>query len=161
MLTTVIILAIFGIAMIAVEVILPGGIFGAIGALTIGASLFLTATSADLNHIGTDGRFLLGGGIMITSVVLLGLWLKFFTRARFVKRHLLEDEVGGTTNYDKYQALLDQSGVAETDLRPAGKGRLDGIKYDVLAETGMISNGSKIKVVRVEGSRVIVRAGES
>jgi len=158
MLTTVITLALFGIAMIAMEVILPGGIFGAIGALTIGVSIFLTATSPGLDSIGADGRFLLGCGILVGAVILLALWLKFFTRASFVKNHLLSGDIDGTTNYDKYEVLLDQSGVAETDLRPSGKARLEGTKYDVLAETGMISSGTEIKVVRVEGSRVIVRA---
>jgi membrane-bound serine protease (ClpP class) len=160
MLTTVIILAVFGIVMIAMEVILPGGVLGVVGAITIGVSLFLTATSPGLASIGPDGRFLLGGGILLGSALLLGLWLRYFTRASFVKKHLLEGDIDGTSNYDKYQQLLELTGIAETDLRPAGKARLDGTKHDVLAETGMISSGTKVKVVKVEGSRVIVRASD-
>lgn len=160
MLTTIIILAAFGIVMIAMEVILPGGVLGLIGAITIGVSLFLTATSSGLDSIGTDGRFLLGGGILLGSVLLLGLWLKYFTRASFVRKHLLEGDIDGTRNYDQYQALLELTGVAETDLRPAGKARLDGRKIDVLAETGMISSGTNVRVVKVEGSRVVVRPSD-
>ena len=100
---------------------------------------------------------MLAGGVLVGATVCLTLWLKFFHRASFVKRHLLEGEVGGTDDYDKYQALLDLTGTAETDLRPSGKARLDGKKHDVLAEVGMIERGTAVKVVKVEGSRVIVR----
>jgi membrane-bound serine protease (ClpP class) len=158
MLTTVIILAVFGIVMIAMEVILPGGVLGVFGVLSIGASLVLIAISPELSSIGTDGRLILGGGVILASILLLALWLKFFTRASFVKKHLLDGEIDGTKTYDKYLDLLDQIGIAETDLRPAGKARLSGRKHDVLAETGMIESGTNVRVVKVEGSRVVVRA---
>ena len=95
---------------------------------------------------------------MLGGLIMLVLWLKFFTRAKFVKRHLLEGEIDGTQEYEQYKELLDKTGTAETDLRPSGKARLDGRKRDVLAETGMIERGTNVKVVKVEGSRVIVRA---
>ena len=56
MLTTVIILAAFGIVMIAMEVILPGGVLGIAGAIAIAVSLILTATSPGLDSIGAGGR---------------------------------------------------------------------------------------------------------
>ena len=157
MLSIVIILAAFGILMIAMEVILPGGILGVAGVIAIIISLLLTASSPGLDTIGSSGRFALAGGIIATSVVLLFLWLKFFTRASFVKNHLLEDEIDGTNNYERYEALLDLTGMAETDLRPAGKARLEGRRWDVLAESGLIEKGTQVKVVLIEGSRVVVR----
>jgi membrane-bound serine protease (ClpP class) len=144
--------------MIAMEVIVPGAILGILGAIAVGASLVLTATAPSLDSIGPGGRFALASGIILATIILLTLWLKFFTRASFVKKHLLQGGVDGTQNYDQYLELLDQTGTAETDLRPAGKARLSGRKHDVLAETGMIERGAKVKVIKVEGSRVIVRA---
>lgn len=158
MLVTIIILAAFGIVMIAMEVILPGGLLGALGALAIGVSLLLTFTVPDLGSIGTQGRLILGGSIIGAAAILLLLWLRYFTKAGFVKKHLLSNEIDGTQSYDRYQDLIDQVGVAETDLRPAGKARIDGKKHDVLAETGSIERGTDVKVVKVEGSKVVVRA---
>lgn len=158
MLSIVLILAAFGIVMIAMEVILPGGVLGVAGSISIAFSLILTATSPDLDPIGASGRFALGGGIVLTAIILLCLWLKYFTHAGFVKKHLLQDKVGGTQTYDQYQELLDRTGVAETDLRPAGKARLDGRRWDVLAESGSIEQGSSVRVVKIEGSRVVVRS---
>ena len=37
-----------------------------------------------------------------------------------------DDAIDGTSTYDQYEVLLDQTGTAETDLRPAGKALLDG-----------------------------------
>ena len=158
MLVTIIILAAFGIVMIAMEVILPGGLLGALGALAIGVSLLLTFTVPDLGSIGTQERLILGGSIIGAAAILLLLWLRYFTKAGFVKKHLLSNEIDGTQSYDRYQDLIDQVGVAETDLRPAGKARIDGKKHDVLAETGSIERGTDVKVVKVEGSKVVVRA---
>ncbi len=158
MLITIIILAAFGILMIAMEVILPGGILGILGAIAIAISLLLTFTSPDLDSIGTDGRLILGGGIVVGSAVLLLLWLRYFTRAGFVKKHLLSNDIDGTQDYDRYQSLLDKVGITETDLRPSGKARIDGKKHDVLAETGSIERGTDVKVIKVEGSKVVVRS---
>ncbi|MFT5412957.1 MAG: membrane-bound serine protease (ClpP class) [Verrucomicrobiales bacterium] len=157
MLTTVIVLTLLGIVMIALEVLLPGGVLGIAGALAIGVALILTATSPELNYIGSGGRFLLAGGVLAGTVVSLLLWLRFFASTGFVKKHLLQGGIGGTSTYEKYQQLLDTTGTAETDLRPVGKAKLDGIRYDVTAETGSIERGSDVKVVKVEGSTVTVR----
>ena len=157
MLTVVIILAALGILMIALEVIMPGGILGASGVVAILASLILVGSSSELDSLGPTGRFGLGTGIVVAAIILLILWLKFFTRTGLVKKHLLTGEIDGTKTFDKYEKLLHLKGIAETDLRPAGKARLDGTRWDVVAESGLIERGVGVKVVLVEGSRVVVR----
>lgn len=53
-----------------------------------------------------------------------------------------------------------QTGIAMTDLRPAGKATFDGTDLvDVITDApGMIARGAEIEVVRKQGNRVIVRA---
>ena len=60
-----------------------------------------------------------------------------------------------------YDYLKGQQGVATTDLRPAGVARLGNERVDVVTEGNYISNGSAVEVLRVEGTRVVVRAVES
>jgi membrane-bound serine protease (ClpP class) len=50
------------------------------------------------------------------------------------------------------------AGAAETVLRPAGKARIDGRPVDVVAEGDFIEKGVAVRVVRVEGNTVYVRA---
>ncbi|MDC0088024.1 hypothetical protein OAI07_00620 [Akkermansiaceae bacterium] len=53
----------------------------------------------------------------------------------------------------KHQGL---SGVATTDLRPAGKGEFNGEILDVTAEQGFIEAGKNIVVVSEDGVRILV-----
>ncbi|HUH13308.1 MAG TPA: NfeD family protein, partial [Longimicrobiales bacterium] len=52
--------------------------------------------------------------------------------------------------------LVGRSGVALTDLRPAGTGRFEEERVDVVAENGWIPAGTGIRVVRSEGYRNVV-----
>ena len=72
---------------------------------------------------------------------------------------LVIDEVDGDTyviDGDKV-AQLRQEGHAESPLRPAGYAIINGRQVDVVTEGNMIEKGEKLKVVKVEGSRVVVR----
>jgi membrane-bound serine protease (ClpP class) len=53
--------------------------------------------------------------------------------------------------------LVGKEGAAQSSLRPVGVALLDGQRVDVVTEGGMIDAGARIKVVAVEGNRVVVR----
>ena len=57
-----------------------------------------------------------------------------------------------------FSHLLGQEGKALTILRPAGKADFSGVTVDVVTEGEFIPKDTPIGVIRVEGSRVIVRA---
>jgi membrane-bound ClpP family serine protease len=54
--------------------------------------------------------------------------------------------------------LAGQTGLALTPLRPVGTCEIKGNRIQCVAETGLIEKGTQIKVMTVEGSRVIVVA---
>ena len=58
----------------------------------------------------------------------------------------------------KLSALVGLSGTAETMLRPAGKVRLEGATYDAVTEGDFIEPGTKILVLRTQGSALVVRS---
>ena len=66
-------------------------------------------------------------------------------------------------NRDGYTSVIDKSrfmnkvGVCVTDLRPAGTITVDGEPVDVVTEGGFVRQGSMVKVINVDGSRVMVR----
>jgi membrane-bound serine protease (ClpP class) len=47
--------------------------------------------------------------------------------------------------------------VALTQLRPSGTANINGQRVDVVTEGGLIERGAEIKVVAVEGTRIVVR----
>ena len=63
---------------------------------------------------------------------------------------------GYTSTTDKNE-LIGAIGVCATDLRPAGTITVEGEPIDVVTEGGFVDQGNIVKVIGVEGSRVIVR----
>jgi membrane-bound serine protease (ClpP class) len=53
--------------------------------------------------------------------------------------------------------LTGREGVALTVLRPSGMALIDGRRFDVVAESAMIERGSAVRVVQVDGTRVVVK----
>jgi membrane-bound serine protease (ClpP class) len=53
--------------------------------------------------------------------------------------------------------LIGVTGAVHTPLRPVGVVTLNGSRVDVVAESGMIEKGAEVRVIKVEGNRVVVR----
>jgi membrane-bound ClpP family serine protease len=83
------------------------------------------------------------------------VWLKLFPDSRIVRWFISWRTVGelGVAKPD----LLDRTGVAITQLRPSGAAFINGKRTDVITEGRLIDQGASIRVVAVEGLRVVVR----
>ena len=53
--------------------------------------------------------------------------------------------------------LVGKDGVTQSQLRPVGVALIDGRRVDVVTEGGVVDPGARIRVVAVEGNRVVVR----
>ncbi len=60
-----------------------------------------------------------------------------------------------------YRGLRGRTGTAVSYLRPAGIASIDGHRVDVLTEGEFIAQGTPVRVVRVEGSRIFVESAVS
>ncbi len=56
-----------------------------------------------------------------------------------------------------HSKLLDQQGEAFTDLRPSGKANINDQRFDVVTEGVFLEKGDPIRVIAIEGQRVVVR----
>ena len=67
-------------------------------------------------------------------------------------------------NRNGYTSVIDKSkflggiGVCVTDLRPAGTITVEGEPLDVVTEGSFVKQGTEVKVINVDGSRVLVRS---
>lgn len=140
-----------GLLLLAFELfIAPGfGLPGVIGIGLLMASVYLTFGSDSL----TVGAY---------SIVILGLGLflifRFVPRTRVAKAFVLESSIDQTAPpRNELEALVGAIGVALTDLRPAGVAQFGERRVDVVTSGEFIVRGSSIRVVQVEGPRVVVR----
>ena len=147
----VITLFVVGAILLILETVLPGMIAGAIGLLCIIAAVIQSYVAFGPQA----GTGVLAGTLVLLSVGTM-LWLKFFPQTRVGRLFTSRSTVGEIKT--ERPELLNQTGSALTPLRPSGTALINGRRVDVVTEGGMIERHTPVKVVAVEGMRVIVRA---
>lgn len=147
----VITLLVAGALLIFLETILPGLIAGIIGFCCITIGVAMAYMRFDFQTANTILAIVVVAGIIGTIV-----YIKYFPDSAvaqvFVSRRAIGDI--GTEN----PSLLHQTGQALTKLRPSGTAVINGKRVDVVSEGAFIEPGQPVKVVAVEGLRVVVRA---
>lgn len=152
----IITLILVGIALLAVEVfVIPGfGVSGILGMAALITGIFLVADSILEGLIFTAVALTVLGFIVYLSFRLPStrrLWKKFTLSTRQTTKE------GYVAPKPQYEMYLGQVGKSLTQLRPAGKGDFDGVHLDVVTEGGYIRIGTAIRIIGVEGTRIIVR----
>jgi membrane-bound serine protease (ClpP class) len=147
---TVVLLLVAGVVLMLLETVLPGMIAGLVGFGCLVAGVVISYS-----------RFGPRTGSVVLLIVLCGLvaagllWIRFFPRSRlgqaFVTRRVV-----GNLGVERPE-LLDQAGTAVTNLRPSGTALINGHRVDVVTEGPLIERGTAVRVIAVEGLRVVVR----
>lgn len=140
-----------GLILLFLETILPGLIAGFLGLCALFAAIVYAYVEFDMR---TGNTTLL----VVLTLLVLGtlLWVKFFPESAVARMFVSRRQIG-TVGAEKPE-LLDQAGVALTPLRPAGTAIINSKRVDVVTEGGFIDKGTPVKVVAIEGLRVVVRA---
>ena len=150
---TFIILLLAGVLLICAEIFLPGGILGIFGAIAL-----VGAIIKGFSEFGPTGGFLVMLLIVVFLTIVVWLWIKFFPRTRMGKALFLSRDGKNFKSTDEsYNELLDKTGIAHTDLRPAGSAVIAGRRLDVVTEGEMINKDRPVRVIKVAGNRVVVR----
>ena len=69
-------------------------------------------------------------------------------------------ESGYVSNINRHD-LIGKVGILVTDLRPSGTLLLEGERIDVVSEGSFVTKGTQVKVIKTEGSRIVVRPLDS
>lgn len=149
-----ILLFILGIILIVVEFFVPGGIVGILGAVSIISSIVIAGESVKWMGISLLIAFGIASLAMIIMVKVLGKRMKFF------KKIILTDstttEKGYVSNINRGD-LLGKIAVTITPLRPSGTVLANDERIDAVSEGGYIEKDRQVKIIKVEGSRIVVR----
>jgi len=88
----------------------------------------------------------------------LALWLglHFLVRSPLALRQELTQGSQSAADATPLEHLLGKEGVAITPLRPGGAALIDNTRVDVVAEGKFVEPNTRIKVIHVEGNRVVV-----
>jgi membrane-bound serine protease (ClpP class) len=141
-----------GLFLIGVEIFIPGGVVGALGA----AALIGAAVMGFMIFPPTLGwlSLLL---ILALSAIAAFVWMKFFPTSPVGKRLSLAQKI---SKKDQDESLWrpGMKGTALSTLRPAGKAIIEEKRADVIADNGMwIEQNAAVEVTKVSGNRIYVR----
>jgi membrane-bound ClpP family serine protease len=151
--TIIILLFSLAILLLAVEVIVPGGILGGIGAV-----LMLGGCVLSFSEYGT------GGGLASIAVALtltfIVLWIEFriLPHTAVGKRAFLTKEITGVSAAFGPEArdLIGQAAEAVTMLSPTGYVMVAGKRHEAFCENGQVPAGTTLEVTGADNFRLIV-----
>ncbi|MDP4091499.1 MAG: NfeD family protein [Bacillota bacterium] len=150
-----IICLILGLIFMTLEAFHPGfGAFGITGAILLILGVVLTAHSI-------TQAFLMIMIILAILAVIFGLFLRLASKGKLNKSLVLNHSQNRETGYigtEDLNYLLGKEGITTTVLRPSGTGDFAGVKLDVVSDSEFISPGTKVKIIKVEGRRIVVKA---
>ncbi|WP_052703053.1 NfeD family protein [Paenibacillus beijingensis] len=147
-------LFVLGLLLLALELFVPSfGLLGLLGtAGLIGAVVFASPDPG-------SAFFELVIALAAAFVIVLLTARKFKDRGiwnRFILRESLSMDKGTVPAASK-EKLLGAAGTALTPLRPAGIVEIGGERIDVVTEGEFIAASKAVKVIKVEGTRIIVK----
>ena len=146
------ILFVAGVILLVIEMFHPGfGLAGALGVILLIADIFITARNLKQGLIMT-------GIVLVIVLILLLIGARLASKGKLPKSLVLKEATRGKPGDMKLKDFMGKTGVAETELRPAGIASIDGARVDVVTRGEYIKRGDKIEVVETDGNRVVVNA---
>ncbi|MFD2759460.1 NfeD family protein [Lentibacillus juripiscarius] len=149
-----IILLIIGVGLVIAEFFLPGGIAGLLGFVAIIGSLLMSGQ--DLGHMTMS----ISIAFIVTVIAAVIMFRKMGMRKGFFRNFILEDQTTTEKGYvssENRLELIGLEGETITPLRPSGTAVFNDERLDVVTEGGFIEKNKPVKIIKVEGVRVIVR----
>ncbi|PAW79764.1 MAG: hypothetical protein B9S32_00105 [Verrucomicrobia bacterium Tous-C9LFEB] len=147
------ILVVLGAALIWFEIFVPGMVLAASGTLCLVASVILT-----FKLYGPLLGIALLAFEILAFIVIASRWVAWFPKTKMGREVVLHTASGTAAQVDNKEALLQQSGVTISICRPSGIAEFAKQRYDVISEGSFLAAGQTVKVVAVEGNKIIVRA---
>ncbi|MDD4169064.1 MAG: NfeD family protein [Desulfotomaculaceae bacterium] len=143
------------IAFVLEVFVFPGfGISGVIGIILVGWGVMLVAV--DATQV-TEAMVL----AIIVTIIILIVGLRLMSRYNLWRRLSLQNKQLKNDGYIAPAPGLifynGKEGIAMTPLRPAGSVEVNGHRLDVITEGEFISPGARVRVIKVEGTRVVVK----
>ena len=150
-----VLLFLIGILLLFIEIAVPGfGAFGIGGILALLVGIIFAAP--------TPMQGITSLGIALAAAaVLIPILYKLLGGPEFFRRLVLQEAETADKGYvskgpENHEYLVGMMGEVVAPLRPSGTIRIDGKRMDALSDGVYLSVGSRIRVTRVEGAKIVV-----
>lgn len=154
----IIVCFVIGIGLLILEAFMPG--FGAPGITGVILEVItLVMTWFEHGPIATLAMLLI---VLLVLAIAISTSLRSITSGRLSKSSLVHSET--ESNEEGYRSIadlavfMDREGIASSVLRPTGIADFDGVRLNVSSEGDFIPAGTKVRIIKVEGAKILVRA---
>lgn len=149
---------VFGIGLLILEAFMPG--FGAAGITGIILEIItLVMTWHEHGSLATLAMLLI---VLLVLAIAISTSLRSIASGRLSKSALVHSETesseSGYRSLDDLAIFLDHEGVTTSVLRPTGIGDFDGVRLNISSEGEFIPVGTRVRIIKVEGAKILVRA---
>lgn len=142
-----------GIILIIIDgKLLNDGTLAIIGLASMLVSVAIPASNFTAGIYGVLG-VLIGG---FASFLFLKVFKPRVMWSKITLKDTLSSEAGYNSMSNEYKELLGQEGIALTDFRPVGTVKINEKSYSAVSNGQWIEKNSHIKVVKVEGTRIVI-----
>ena len=148
---------VIGIGLMVLEAFMPG--FGLPGI----SGIILEVVAVALTWMNHGPMAALGMTRIVLSILAIAISMSLrsaangkLSRSKLVLNDTESNEAGYRSTED-LDVFLGKEGVTTTVLRPTGMAEFDGVRLNVVSEGEFIQSGTRVQIVRVEGSRILVR----
>lgn len=148
---------IFGIGLLVLEAFMPG--FGLPGI----SGIILEVIAVVMTWFNLGPMAALGITLIILSIIAIAISisLRSATKGKLSRSQIILNDVesaeAGYRSSEDMNIFLGREGTATTVLRPTGMADFDGVKLNVMSEGEFVPAGTKVQIVQVEGSRIIIK----
>lgn len=146
-----------GLILVIVEMHVPGfGAPGITGGILLIVGILLTAKNF------LDAFILILVVLVVLGLALLAV-LQSATKGKLNKNLVLShslDKASGYIGTEDLEYFLGKEGKTITTLRPAGISDFDGVRLDVVSNGEFIQKDTPVRIVSVQGRRIVVKAIE-
>lgn len=154
----IIVCFVIGIGLLILEAFMPGfGVAGFTGVIL--EVITLVMTWFEHGPIATLAMLLI---VLLVLAIAISTSLRSITSGRLSKSSLVhsatESNEEGYRSVEDLTVFMDREGVASSVLRPTGIADFDGVRLNVSSEGDYIPAGTRVRIVKVEGAKILVRA---
>lgn len=146
-----------GIGLLVLEAFMPG--FGLPGI----SGIVMEIVAIALTWVNHGPVAALGLTIIVLSLIAIAISmsLRSATKGRLSRSKIIlkerESNEAGYRSAEDMQVFLGKEGETTTVCRPTGMAEFDGVKLNVVSDGEFLPAGTRVRIVQVEGSRIVVR----
>ena len=147
---------VIGIGLMVLEAFMPG--FGLPGI----SGIVMEIVAIALTWVNHGPVAALGLTIIVLSLIAIAISmsLRSATKGRLSRSKIIlkerESNEAGYRSAEDMQVFLGKEGETTTVCRPTGMAEFDGVKLNVVSEGEFLPAGTRVRIVQVEGSRIVV-----